>query len=115
MALSDREQKLLEEMERNLIEEDAGFANRVRDVGSSNKDGKKLVLGVITTLVGVVLLVLAVSLQVAFFGVVAFMVMVIGLVVATSNFRLPGLGKAAKSPGGPSFFEDRWDQRFNND
>jgi len=115
MALSEREQKLLEEMERNLIEEDAGFANRVRDVGSSNKDGKKLVVGVITMLVGVVLLILAVSLQVAFFGVVAFMVMVIGLVVATSNFRIPGLGKSAKSPGGSSFFEDRWDQRFNND
>jgi hypothetical protein len=63
----------------------------------------------------VVLLILAVSLQVAFFGVVAFMVMVIGLVVATSNFRIPGLGKSAKAPGGSSFFEDRWNQRFNND
>jgi len=66
-------------------------------------------------LVGLVLLILAVSLQVAFFGVVAFMVMVIGLVIATSNFRIPGLGKTPKSPGSSSFFEDRWNQRFNND
>ena len=115
MALSDREQKLLEEMERNLIEEDAGFANRVREVGSSHKDGKRLVLGVITMLVGLVLLIFAVSLQVALFGVVAFMVMVIGLVIATSNFRIPGAGKSPNSSEGPSFFEDRWNQRFNND
>jgi len=84
MALSERERKLLEEMERNLIEEDASFANRVREVGSSNKNGRKLVLGVVVT-------------------------------TASSNFRLPSAPRSAKEPGGPSYFEDRWNQRFNND
>jgi len=42
-------------------------------------------------------------------------VMVIGLVTASSNFRLPTAPRSAKEPGGPSFFEDRWNQRFNND
>jgi uncharacterized membrane protein YkgB len=102
-------------MERNLIEEDASFANRVREVGSSNKNGRKLVLGVVVTLIGLGLLVFAVILQVAFFGVAAFMVMVIGLVTASSNFRLPSAPRSAKEPGGPSYFEDRWNQRFNND
>ncbi len=115
MALSEREQKLLEEMERNLIEQDASFANRVREVGSTNKNARKLVLGVLTMLVGLGLLVVAVVLQVAFFGVVAFLVMVIGLVLATSNFQLPGVSKAPKSRSGQSFFEDRWNQRFDND
>jgi len=115
MALSERERKLLEEMERNLIEEDASFANKVREVGSSNKDGRKLVLGVIVTLIGLGLLVFAVILQVAFFGVAAFMVMVIGLVTASSNFRLPNIQGGPKEPRNGSFFEDRWNQRFNND
>lgn len=115
MALSERERKLLEEMERNLIEEDASFANKVREVGSSNKDGRKLVLGVIVTLIGLGLLVFAVILQVAFFGVAAFMVMVIGLVTASSNFRLPNIQGSPKEPRNGSFFEDRWNQRFNND
>jgi len=115
MALSERERKLLEEIERNLIEEDASFANRVREVGSSNKNGRKLVLGVVVTLIGLGLLVFAVILQVAFFGVAAFMVMVIGLVTASSNFQLPSAPRSTKEPGGPSYFEDRWNQRFNND
>jgi hypothetical protein len=41
--------------------------------------------------------------------------MVIGLVVASSNFRLPELPKTNSSSGGASFFEDRWNNRFNND
>ncbi|MDA7760865.1 DUF3040 domain-containing protein [Aquiluna sp.] len=115
MALSEQEQKLLEEMERNLIEQDAGFANRVREVGSANKNARKLVVGVLTMIVGLGLLVFAVALQVAFFGVAAFLVMVIGLVIATSNFQLPGIAKSAKPKGGQTFFEDRWNQRFDND
>lgn len=115
MALSEREQKLLEEMERNLLQEDAGFAKKVKDVGSSNKSAGKLVAGVITTLAGLGLLIYAVALQVAFFGVVAFLVMVIGLVVASANFRLPELPNLPKSGGSTNFFEDRWNQRFNNE
>ena len=115
MALSEREQKLLEEMERNLMQEDASFASKVKAVGSSNKSAGKLVAGVLVTLVGLGLLIFAVALQVAFFGVVAFLVMVIGLVVASSNFQLPELPAMPKSNRGPNFFEDRWNQRFNNE
>jgi len=115
MALSEREQKLLEEMERNLLQEDAGFANKVKAVGASNKSAGKLVAGVLTTIVGLGLLLFSVILQIAFFGVVAFVVMVIGLVVASSNFRLPDMPKLPDASGGKNFFEDRWNQRFNRD
>ena len=54
-----------------------------------------------------------VAITVALFGVVAFLVMVAGLVVASANFRLPELPKATQRP--PSFFEDRWNQRFNGE
>lgn len=115
MALSEREQKLLEEMERNLLQEDAGFASKVRSVGSSNKSARKMVGGVLVTILGLGLLIFSVALQVAFFGVIAFVVMLIGLVIASSNFQLPELPNMGTQPRGKNFFEDRWNQRFNND
>ena len=112
MALSEREQKLLEEMERNL-REDPQFASRVREVDSSNQSSGKLVGGVLLLLVGIGLLIVAVMLQVAFFGVAAFLVMLMGLVIASANFSLPKLPEVQRSQNS-NYFEDRWNQRFNN-
>lgn len=113
MALSEREQRLLEEMERNLLKEDASLAQKSKQVGTSSSNAGKLVAGVLTMIAGIGLLIFAVTIQVAFFGVVAFAVMVMGLVVASSNFKLPDLPKPQRSSG--SFFEDRWNDRFNRD
>jgi hypothetical protein len=113
MALSEHEQRMLEEMERNLLQEDAALAQKVGQIGSSNKSAGKLIAGIMTMLVGVVLLIFAVTIQFALFGVVAFVVMVAGLVAASSNFRLPELPKGSQRP--PTFFEDRWNQRFNRE
>ncbi len=52
MALSEREQRLLEEMERNL-REDPQFASKVSAVDSANKSSGKLVGGVLLTLIGI--------------------------------------------------------------
>jgi uncharacterized membrane protein len=100
-------------MERNLLQEDASLAAKVGQIGSHNKNAGKLVAGVLTMLMGVGLLIFAVIIQFALFGVVAFLVMVSGLLVASANFRLPELPKGTKRP--PSYFEDRWNQRFNRD
>ena len=115
MALSENEQRLLEEMERNLLQEDASLDQKLKRVGSVNRSAGKLVAGVLTMIAGIGLLIFAVATQVTFMGVVAFIVMGIGLVVASSNFRLPELPKTNSSSGGASFFEDRWNNRFNND
>ncbi|MEY3614822.1 MAG: hypothetical protein RL460_135 [Actinomycetota bacterium] len=114
MGLSEREQKLLEEMERNLMAQDAEFAKTISNTTSANQSAGKLVLGVLILISGLGLLVLSVALQVAFFGVVAFLVMVIGLVIASANFRLPELPAAGEKPK-TNFFEDRWNQRFGNE
>ena len=114
MALSEHEQKLLAEMERNLMAEDASFAKSVSAVGSTSKNAGKLVAGVLVMLMGIGLLITAVVLQVAFFGVAAFTVMVIGLVMASSNFTAPKLPKGVQAPKA-NFFEDRWNQRFGNE
>lgn len=114
MALSEREQKLLEEMERNLMAQDAEFAKTISKTTSANQSAGKLVLGVLILLSGIGLLVLSVVLQVAFFGVIAFLVMVIGLVIASANFRLPELPPVGDKPKS-NYFEDRWNQRFGNE
>ena len=114
MALSEREQKLLEEMERNLLAQDADLAKALKGADSSNRSAGKLVAGVLVFLVGLGLLILSVVLQVAFFGIAAFLVMLIGLLVASANFRLPQL-PAQGGQNKASFFEDRWNQRFGND
>lgn len=116
MGLSEREQKLFEQLERELAG-DAEFVGKVDSARNSARGGKLLVLGVLTLLVGVGLLILAVIWQVAFLGVTAFVVMLIGLVTASSNFSAPS--GSAGEPGSPkaktdkgSFFEDRWNRRF---
>jgi hypothetical protein len=111
MGLSEREQRLLEEMERELLEGDAEFASRLRTTGSASSS--KLILGVVMLLAGLSLLVFAVILQVPFFGVAAFAVMFIGLVIASSNLKVPELPNiTANQDGGGNFFESRWDKRF---
>lgn len=116
MGLSEREQKLFEQLERELSG-DAEFASRVRPAKQESRGGKFLVLGVLTLLAGVGLLVLAAIWQVAFFGVAAFVVMLIGLVVASSNVSLAALDPSTSSEQKPkqpkgTFFQDRWDRRF---
>lgn len=115
MGLSEREQKLFEQLERELAG-DSQFANKVASSTSKPAKGKLLVAGVLVMLSGVGLLLLAVSMQVAFFGVVAFLVMLIGLVVASSNFdasrSTASEAQTQPKPKRGNFFEERWDRRF---
>lgn len=114
MGLSEREQKLLEELERGLMESDSGFAAKVERVG--NPAGR-LIGGVLLAIIGLGVLVTGVFIQFAPVGVIGFLVMLAGLVLATSNLQLPelpeGLTKPGSGPQGPgrNFFEDRWDKR----
>ncbi|MEY4994035.1 MAG: hypothetical protein RIS82_1157 [Actinomycetota bacterium] len=123
MGLSEREQRLLEEMERSLYATDADLANKLsRPV---NFSPKRIIAGGAITIIGVSLLIVAVMLQFALFGVVGFLVMLTGLVLASSNIGVgaePAGKTTSKSPGqskpkqsfNKSFFEDRWDKRQGN-
>jgi predicted lipid-binding transport protein (Tim44 family) len=119
MGLSEREQRVLEELERGLYEEDARFAQRVSSGG--NLAGK-VVAGVLLAVIGLSVLVFAVIIQIMIIGLVAFALMLGGLVLATSSganakpkesksakVTAPQPDKPKRSPG--SFFEDRWDKR----
>lgn len=113
MGLSEHEQKLLAELERGLMEGDEQFAAKVSKVG--NPAGR-MIAGVLLAIIGLGVLVTAVMVQFAPMGVIGFLVMLGGLVLATSNFRVPNLGGSAPSSRGSqapgrNFFEDRWDKR----
>jgi tetrahydromethanopterin S-methyltransferase subunit G len=119
VGLSEQEQKLLDELERGLYASDSGLAQKLGKPGA--RSPQRIIAGAALVIIGLSLLVVAVILQVALFGVGAFLAMLTGLVLATSsNSQNPeNLGKSrpsAKKPNGPAasgktFFEDRWDKR----
>lgn len=113
MALSEREQRLLDELERGFYESDPNLANKISSTGSFNP--ARLILGLVIGLIGVSLIVFAVAIQVAFFGVFAFIVMLTGLIVASSNLTSQGQTKTraagVKREPARNVFEERWNRR----
>ena len=116
MGLSEREQQLLDELERGLYASDSSLAHKLGKPGA--RSPKRIIAGGALAVIGLSLLVVAVILQFALFGVAGFLVMLAGLILATSSNPNIESVKASKSTGQPrpaadrkSFFEERWDKR----
>ncbi|MEY4981346.1 MAG: hypothetical protein RL174_684 [Actinomycetota bacterium] len=121
MALSEREQRLLEELERGLYAEDAEFVQRVTKSGGISM--RRMIGGAALAVIGISILIFAVVIQVAVFGVIGFLLMLAGIILASSNFKqtTPSAQASGKSTTKPkestsrfSGFEDRWDRRREN-
>ncbi len=118
MPLSEQEQRLLDEMERHLMRNDA-------DVVSAPTDGRTLsyrniVYGTILVLAGLGALVVGVSTQLIVVGVIGFVVMLGGVILAVTPTRGVPRAPADISPpaqkqrSNSSFMDrmnDRWDRR----
>jgi len=123
MPLSEQEQRLLDEMERHLMNKDA-------DIVSASRDGRTLsyrniVYGTILVLLGLGGLIVGVSTGIIAVGVVAFLVMVGGVVLAATPAKgIATTGPAPDQKGqrkpsaagssSSSFMDrmnDRWDRR----
>ena len=120
MPLSEQEQRLLDEMERHLMRNDA-------DVVSAPRDGRTLsyrniVYGTILVLVGLGGLLVGVAIPLIVVGIIGFLLMLGGVILAVTPTR--GLGKppvdrvdapaARPASSGASFMDrmnDRWDKR----
>jgi hypothetical protein len=117
MGLSEREQQLLDELERGLYASDANLAHKLGKPGAVSP--RRLIAGGALAVIGLSLLVVAVMLQFALFGVAGFLVMLAGLILATSSnpslekpaAQMPTAGPAAPKSDRKSFFEERWDRR----
>lgn len=122
MALSDRELRLLAEMEQALSADDPAL---VSTLSGTRRRGPGAAIGVVALIVGIATLFAGLIAQVTAVGVVGFVFALIGVIVlanAISAAASNGVRQSpfAKGPRGKGFgkgftqgFEDRWDQRNN--
>lgn len=113
MPLSEHEQRLLDEMERNLY---GGNPDVVQTPSSATKPhAQSVVIGSLLAVAGVIGLVLGVVMQIIVVSIVGFVVMFVGVLLATRRRQL-SQGERAKParPQRASFMqrmEERWDNR----
>ncbi|AWB86282.1 DUF3040 domain-containing protein [Mycetocola zhujimingii] len=123
MPLSEQEQRLLDEMERNLYRNDADFVSTV-----GNRKGRpsyrNIAIGCVITIVGAGALIAGVILQQPIIGIIGFAAMLAGVMFAISPGKgeatsepqspFPASGKRSQSAASPSFMDrmnHRWDKR----
>lgn len=94
MPLSEREQKILDEIERNLFEEDPRFARQVK--GSRFDDANKARLGVFVFAAGFAALIAFLLTRSVVIGALSFGAMVCGIVLAVG--ALQGLFSRTERP-----------------
>jgi hypothetical protein len=121
MPLSEHEQRLLEEMERNLYKNEADVMNTADFRRAPNYTA--IAVGVLMGLVGLVTMVVGVSLDITLIGVIGFGVLFAGVMVAVAVPGAPSDGTQASAPSKPratspagssSFMDrlnDRWERR----
>ena len=125
MALSEREQKLLEQMEQALYAEDPRFATRIRTHGDGSSK-RRMLIGIIAVLAGLGVVFLGVLGQQIWLGAIGFAVMVAGGVWAFAAARKSGAGGVVQGDGSPAArtaeapkagqgfmnkIEERWERR----
>ncbi|MFW0771632.1 DUF3040 domain-containing protein [Paenarthrobacter nitroguajacolicus] len=121
MPLSEHEQKLLEQLEKQLHEDDPKFANTMGSDPIRSWSTRHVIIGVLGAIAGILLLLVGVSLQAIPVGVLGFIVMGAGVYFAT--LRGAAFGKASKGKPGKtkpkssfmSNLEERWDERRRDD
>lgn len=118
MPLSEQEQRLLEEMERSLYQNDADFVATV-----SQRRGRPnytlLVVGVLVAVLGIAALIVGVVVRQPLVGVAGFVVMFVGALLAFSPPRKPAgpvptaSGRARKPNQQSGSFMDRLNERWD--
>jgi hypothetical protein len=110
VPLSDREQQILEEIERNLHEEDPRLARNV--AGRASEDHtNRIKVGILIFIVGFAVLVGFFASGVLLVGVLAFGVMVSGIVIALGALgSLASSARTKQDKMGDAF--SRWEKRL---
>lgn len=97
MPLSDREQRILEEIEKNLYQEDPSFARDVRRRSPRMDEVRRAKLGVFIFLCGFALLIGFFVSRSVLIGVVAFGAMVGGIVLVAGAIKGLASGRGMSS------------------
>lgn len=131
MALSEQEQRLLEEMERSLYQNDADVMSTTPR-GGSMVSAKSILIIVLAAVIGLGLVVVGMASSLPWVGLIGFIVMVAGVIWALSGSNRAageadtasptassgGSARGRQSSGDGSFmsrFEDRWERRRDGD
>lgn len=123
MPLSEHEQRLLDEMERNLYQNDADFVAKV-SAARTRPGYRSVIVGVLVAVIGVAGLVLGVAFKIPLVGVLGFAVMFAGVILAITpqrgarshpaGFHRPGAQPTRPKVSQSDFMDrlnDRWDKR----
>ena len=126
MPLSEHEQRLLDEMERSLYQNDADFVAKVGGA-RGRPTYRAVVLGILLAVVGIGVLLTGVFTQIVLVGILGFVLMLAGVLVAiTPGRRKRAAGvegdaqqapsaKQAQQPGFMDKLNERWDKRQDGD
>lgn len=129
MPLSEHEQRLLDQIERELYAEDPKFASTVRGTRLRRPARRRRIQGVALFVVGVAMLVLGVMVnirvaEIPVISVLGFLVMFFGVMMAVTSIRQSADGEGGKGEGGSGFpgggkssarrssFTQRMEERF---
>lgn len=140
MPLSEHEQRLLEQMERALHEEDPKLASTLRQGSNRSVNGRQVLLGSVLVVLGLVGLLGGVMANFVVLGAIGFLLMLGGTLFIGAAFRAPekpnsetvngerdgssapttGRAKSQSKPKGSnggfmSKMEDRWRKRRETD
>jgi len=104
MPLSEHEQKILEEIERQLYEQDPKFARNVASKAAKGHSARNLRRGIALFVLGVVALFVFFADPLTLVGVAAFLLMLSGATLAYNGLKRSGEERAARrgSSGGDS-------------
>lgn len=109
MELSEEELRLLEQMERALVEEDPKLASTLRGTSFQRAARRRMILGGVILMAGIGMLIVAVLLDLSaalqtVVGVLGFVVMLGGAVLALTSTRAPRTPAAKVRASGRSGF-----------
>jgi|UniRef100_UPI004049DF89 uncharacterized membrane protein HdeD (DUF308 family) len=122
MALSDREQRLLAEMEEALSADDPRLVSTLS--GKSSKFSASIGIAIVAVISGFAILFAGLIAQLTLIGVGGFVVALVGVILLINGVTKSAakFGKTGRSPkrarrsftdGFTKGMEDRWDQRNN--
>ena len=122
MALSDREQKLLEQMEKALYAEDPKFASSLRRSGLTIAPGERrhVIFGLVALLGGFALVIGSVVSKTVIIGIPGFLLVLTGFVFIARGLQEPvsaatptpkKVRNRTKNSNLMSRLEERWQQR----
>lgn len=117
MPLSEQEQRLLDEMERNLYQHDVDFVATL-----SGRRGKPnytwIVLGSLLGILGVIVVLVGISTRLPLVGLIGFVMILGGVLLALARRRKPdaaditnGASAVDRKQGFMDRMNERWDKR----